>query len=164
MGNVGELALFRCDTHSFEDTVITAAKTVTLIVGEMYILSDLGVIKCEVTGNAVDNAFDVLSGQMRRCLRNDVANMVTEQDFNCDARVRFLRIGKVDQGSGDAVCDFIRMGRIHFFIHSQLPFRARSNRSIVSSIGVTPVYSVAQFSFTIWYISIQSRLVWLIKF
>ena len=101
---------------------------------------------------------------MRRCLRNDVANMVTEQDFDCDARVRLLRISKVDQGSRDAVCDFIRMGRIHFFKHSQLPFRARSSRSIVSSIGVTPVYSVAQFSFTIWYISIQSRLVWLIKF
>ena len=113
-GDAGELLLLRCDTHSFEDAVVAAAKTVTLVVGEMCILSDLGVIKREVTGDTVDDAFDVLSRQMRRCLRNDVTNMMTEQDFDCDARVGLLRIGKVDQGSGDAVCDFIRMGRIHF--------------------------------------------------
>jgi hypothetical protein len=130
----------------------------------MYVLSDLGVVQREVPGDTVDDAFDVLSRQMRRGFRNNVTNMMAEQDFDGDARVGLLRIGKVDQSTGDAVCDFIRMGRIHFFIHSQLPFRARSSRSIVSSIGVTPVYSVAQFSFTIWYISIQSRLVWLIKF
>ena len=130
----------------------------------MCVLCDLGIIQGEVPGNTVGDAFDSLSGQMRGGLYDDVAHVMAEEDFHGDARVRLLRIGEVDQSTGDAVCDFIRMCRIYFFIHGQLPFRARSRRSIVSSIGVTPLYSVAQFSFTIWYISIQSRLVWLMKF
>ena len=163
-GDAGELLLLRCDTHSFEDAVVAAAETVTLVVGEMCVLCDLGIIQGEVPGNTVGDAFDSLSGQMRGGLYDDVAHVMAEEDFHGDARVRLLRIGEVDQSTGDAVCDFIRMCRIYFFIHGQLPFRARSRRSIVSSIGVTPLYSVAQFSFTIWYISIQSRLVWLMKF
>ena len=163
-GDAGELPLLRCDTHSFEDAVVTAAEAITLVIREMRVLGDLCVVQCKVPGDAVDDAFNIYCGQERRGFRNNVTNVMAEQDFYGDARVGLLRIGKVDQSTGDAVCDFIRMGRIHFFIHSQLPFRARSRRSIVSSIGVAPVYSVAQFSFTIWYISIQSRFVWLIKF
>ena len=62
----------------------------------------------------------------------------------------------VQNGVGDQVTKFVRVSSADTLgcfirnVHNQSPFLAIRRRSMTSSCGVAPPYSVAQFSFTIW--------------
>ena len=77
-------------------------------------------------------------------------------DFTGHTGIAVLFQTFVQNGIGDQVTKFVRvssadtLGSFIRNVHNQSPFLAIRRRSITSSCGVAPPYSVAQFSFTIW--------------
>jgi hypothetical protein len=75
---------------------------------------------------------------MHRGLRNDMADAVSDKDFNGNLRICLFVIGKIDHRACDAIRHFVRVCRIYFFKHNQMPFLSCSSL-FRSSFGFMPV-------------------------
>ena len=148
--DVLQLSLFLCDRHSFEDAVVTAAYSVFLVIRKVSVLQHFYIIYDKVPGDTANRRFHIFRREMYRCLRNDMAHAVTEQDFHGNPRVFFLPVCQINESARNSVRHFVRVGGVYFFKHIDIPFRERSRRSITSSCGVAPINSAEQFSLTIW--------------
>ena len=82
---------------------------------------------------------DVVIGEDPGGLADDVTDAVTDEDFHCDSRISFFCVGKVNDRSGDSVCDLVGVGGGNFFKHSffLLSFLFFSSVSFyIRSVGV----------------------------
>ena len=76
-------------------------------------------------------------------------------DLTGAAGIAVMPQALVQNAVGDQVAQLVRVTAPHAFSrfifgHTHFPFRADSSRSITSSWGVAPPYSLEQFSLTIW--------------
>ena len=153
----GQRFLFLRQRHALEDSVVAAAQALRLVGGQMRILIHLAVVHDHTfTGDAGDGVLHECGGDMYRGLRNDMTDPVADQHLHRDAGIGLYGIGIVYQCTGDAVRDFVRVRRIHFFDHLCL-LLALNSFSMASSWGL-PSYAVVLFCFTTSNISYQSRL------
>ena len=114
-----QLFLFLGHRHSLEDTIVTTADTICLIVGEMTVLRHFCIVHSEVSSNAVNSGGDICFVQSNGSFRNDVAHAVTDEDFHSNTRIFCFLVCQVDKRTGDSVRHLIRVARIYFFKHGK---------------------------------------------
>lgn len=116
----------------------------------MSVLRHFHIIHFHIPGNTSRSCGDFLIRKMHGGLRDDMADTVTDENLHGNAGIAFFLICQVYERTGDSVSDLVRVRGVHFLKHHAFPFLAFSNRSITSSWGVAPPYSLEQFSLTIW--------------
>jgi len=114
--------LFLGNGHTSEDAVVAAANTVLLIVRKMRVLRNDYDVRFHLSGYAMHRVVNSLHIKCRRCFDDDMALAVTDKHLHGDLRSGFCLIRQVNDCPGDSVRHFIRVARIHFFIHSFIPF------------------------------------------
>ena len=117
-GDLAEHFLLLGHRHSFEDTVVAAADSVHLIIGEVSVLRHFHIIRVQIPCDAMDNGLHFIPWNAYRCFRNDMADAVTDENLHGDPRIFIFSVRRIHQSAGDAVSHLVRVARIYFFKHS----------------------------------------------
>ena len=121
-GDLAEHFLLLGHRHSFEDTVVAAADSVHLIIGEVSVLRHFHIIRVQIPCDAMDNGLHFIPWNAYRCFRNDMADAVTDENLHGDPRIFIFSVRRIHQSAGDAVSHLVRVARIYFFKHGVIPF------------------------------------------
>ena len=117
-GGVGQFILLGGDGDALENTVISTADLVLLILGEVAVLGHTGIVYIHLSGDAVYRSQDIAGRDPHGRLGYDVAVAMADQHLNRDLRIILEGIRQVYDRAGDTVGYFVRVGRVHFFVHS----------------------------------------------
>ena len=72
---------------------------------------------CDAPDGVVDGSDCLRHEQRSRGLNNDVTHAMPDEDLHRDLRVRLDLIGQIHNRAGNAVSDFVRVGRVYFLNH-----------------------------------------------
>ena len=117
-GNLRDFLLFLCKRHALEDAVITAADVLGLILSKMGILRNNLNEDTNAGSKTLYDKSDIRLIDRSRGLDNYMTIAMSDENLNSDFRSIICFISKVDDGSGNPVCNLIRMRWIYFFNHS----------------------------------------------
>ena len=120
-GNRRERLLLVRERDTLEDAVVAAAEPFALVVCEVGVLWHDGQVNLDETCDAPDGVVDgsdcLRHEQRSRGLNNDVTHAMPDEDLHRDLRVRLDLIGQIHNRAGNAVSDFVRVGRVYFLNH-----------------------------------------------
>ena len=119
-GHPTELLLLQRHGRAPKDAIVSAAQAVGLVFSQHAVLGNLAEYDVDIAGDALGSTDDCLLGNQHRGFSDDVADLVTDQNLHSDAGIPFLLVSQINDGSSDAVRDFVRVSGIYFFKHDVL--------------------------------------------
>ena len=117
-GNLRDFLLFLCKRHAFEDADITAADVLGLILSKVDILRNNLNEHTNAGSKTLYDKSDIRLIDWSRGFDNDMAVAMSDENLDSDFGSIICFLSKVDDGSGNPVCNLIRMRWIYFFNHS----------------------------------------------